>query len=115
MRLAELLQTCDRGARRGGNRQQSRNDSHRSDVREMRCASRARLPRRSPADRPSLLHQLGVAEVRASEVARIWHPTKSLYEGAARSSPAVRAASAWRPRNASPRSACAYVSLIATL
>ena len=43
--------------------------AHRSRVRGLRRAPRPRVPRRPRADRPALLHELGVARLRAEEVA----------------------------------------------
>ena len=65
LRLAEFL-SADRQERHPGiDRQKLQHGSRRSGLQALRRASRPRLQRRPPTDRPSLLHQFGVVEARS--------------------------------------------------
>ena len=62
LRLAGVLRPRRRGRDRRGDRRLPRHGAHRSDVRRVRRAPRARLPRRPAPDGTALLHQLGITE-----------------------------------------------------
>ena len=62
LRLAGVLRAGRRGGDRRGDRRLARHGAHRSDVRRVRRAPRARVPGRPAPDGAALLHQLGSAE-----------------------------------------------------
>ena len=65
---AETKFDAGRGRKRSHRRGQQPSDApHRGLVRKLRRASRPRLRRRSAAHRTTLLHELGIAQVRAEE------------------------------------------------
>ena len=65
VRLAQLLAARRTRQGRRGARHQPRHGAHRSAVQPVRRPPRPRLPRRPPADRPALLHELSVTQIRA--------------------------------------------------
>ena len=69
-RLAELHAAARGRERVGPHRRFARDAAQRGALEERRLAPRPRLRRRPEADRPSLLHQLGVASLRAGREAR---------------------------------------------
>ena len=66
LRLAVLHDAGRRRSRRGAHRHDARHGAHGGRLLALRRPSRARFPRRTEADRPALLHQLGVAALRGS-------------------------------------------------
>src|SRR5205823_13746344 len=76
-RLAEFLRATREGCRRYGDRQKIHDDADRSLVRKVWRTSRPCFPGRSGADRSSLLHELGRAEVGEVKITRVLFRAKS--------------------------------------
>src|SRR5665213_2235391 len=74
-RLAELLPAVGERGGQDRSRSQPIHGPDRSDVRQMRRASRSRFSRRSEADRSALLHQLRRAQADAEEIAVSFPPS----------------------------------------